>query len=189
MGLLISGGPTYVSISSASAANNDALKNLQHTALLCCPEDHKCAEGCALEKLLCRQCEVPVCRECRLKLQQNEICPLGLMNDNWYGYVARFIYEQKVTWMEKTCATPFWTGMMLMEIDVRRERKGNRKKHMMHEDLYSGQGRIAYKGQLFSAPMDWRSMIEQIEASDLFASSREKRQLLENELRVMQEAE
>ena len=78
---------------------------------------------------------------------------------------------------------------MLMEIDVRRERKGSRKKHMMHEDLYSGQGRIAYKGQPFSAPMDWRSMIEQIEASDLFASSREKRQLLESELRVMQEAE
>ena len=59
----------------------------------------------------------------------------------------------------------------------------------MHEVLYAGQGRIAYKGQLFSAPMDWRNMLEQIEASDLLATSREKQDLLAQELRVMAEAE
>ena len=69
--------------------------------------------------------------------------------------------------MEKTCATPFWTGMMLFCIDTRHSR---RVKHLMHNPLYQHEGRVAYKGQLFSAPMDWSLMIEQLkklEASEL----------------------
>ena len=65
---------------------------------------------------------------------------------------------------------------MLMEIDVRREAKGNRKKHKMHDALFSGEDRVVYKGQLFSAPMDWCNMLEQIEASDLLACNLEKKE-------------
>jgi len=122
-------------------------------------------------------------------MKANEIVPIGLSNDNWYGYVERFIYENEVTWMEKTCATPFWTGLMLMEIDVRRGATGARKRHMLHERLYSSEGRIAYKGQLFSAPMDWRNIVEQIQASDLLASNTGKRDLLKEELKTMEKAE
>jgi hypothetical protein len=109
------------------------------------------------------------------------------MNDNWYGYVERFIYEQKVTWMEKTVATPFLTGLMLMEIDVRRGQNSARRRHKIHDPLLSGEGRIAYKGQLFSAPMDWRNVVEQLEARDLFATNREKQVL--SELEGMKQAE
>ena len=56
-------------------------------------------------------------------LEANEIIEIGLCNDNWYGYVERWIYENDVTWMEKTCATPFWTGMMLFCIDTRHSRR------------------------------------------------------------------
>ena len=34
-------------------------------------------------------------------VRENEISEIGLCNDNWYGYVERWIYEKKVTWMEK----------------------------------------------------------------------------------------
>ena len=167
-------GTVYTSTAPRGWSRHCAVsENLLQDGLLCCPEDHRCEKGCVQKKTLCEACEIPICRECRLKMLANEPSPMALVNDNWYGYVEAFIYEKKVTWMEKTCATPFWTGIMLMEIDVRRNAKGNRKRHMMHEPLYSGQGRIAYKGQLFSAPMDWRNMLEQIEASDLLATSRE----------------
>ena len=64
----------------------------------------------------------------------------------------------------------------------------------MHEPLFSNQGRVACKGQLFSAPMDWRNMLEQIEASDLLTcedklSKLKKREQMEDQLHVMHEAE
>ena len=104
----------------ANAPEGGDLQHLSTTSLLCCPEDHRCKHTCVAEERLCASCEIPVCLTCRLALQENKVVPIGLMNDNWYGYVHRFIYEQQVTRMEMTCATPFWTGMMLFEIDVRR---------------------------------------------------------------------
>ena len=83
------------------------LEELQNTALLCCPEDHRCDKGCVEKKLLCASCELPVCKHCMYKLQANEIVEIGLCNDNWYGYVDSWIYENQVTWMEKTCALHF----------------------------------------------------------------------------------
>ena len=62
--------------------------------------------------------------------------------------------EQKVTWVARACATPFWTILMLVEMDVRRDAKGNRKKHILHDMLYSSESRVAYQDQLFSAPLD-----------------------------------
>ena len=143
-----------------------SLEYLRDIPLLCCPEDHRCRHSCSELKLLCRSCEIPVCKECQHGLQNNEIVPIALSNDNWYGYVERWIYENDVTWMEKTCATPYWTGLMLFEIDVRRGAKGARKKHLMHDPLFSNEGRVAYKGQLFSAPMDWSSMMEQLQSME-----------------------
>ena len=61
-----------------------------------------------------------------LELQQHGRVTQGLSNDNWIGYVNRWIYEVGVTWMEKTVASPHWTGMTLFT--VRQEGKLKRKK-------------------------------------------------------------
>ena len=117
------------------------VRELQHIALLCCPEDHRCVKDCVSnvsKKLLCASCQLPVCRHCQIALQKNEIVEIGLCNDNWYGYVDRWIYENNVTWMEKTCATPFWTGIMLFCIDPRHSR---RKKHLLENPLFKHGGR------------------------------------------------
>ena len=137
----------------AREPNNSDVQALQRVELLCCPEDHHCQYGCEKDRRLCHGCELPICIDCRLCLQANQVVPVGLMNDNWYGYVERFIYDQKVTWVEKIVSTPFWTGLKLMEIDVRRGQNSVRRRHKLHDPLFSGEGRIAYKGQLFSAPM------------------------------------
>ena len=63
-----------------------------------------------------------------------------------------------------------------------------RGKHKLHDPFFSGEGRIAYKGQLFSAPMDWRNIVEQLQARDLFASGKEKQVLAELDTLAQAEA-
>ena len=74
---------------------------LQETPLLCCPEDHRCKRGCKAAQTLCRFCELPVCLECQLCLQKKQLSPMGLMNDNFIGFLDPWVYETDITWMEK----------------------------------------------------------------------------------------
>ena len=93
-------------------------------------------------------------------MARNGIAAVGIINDNFCGYLQPWIYTSEITWMENAVATPFWTGMMLFSIDRRQPR---RRKHNLLEKVYAHQGRVAFKGQMFSAPMDWRSTLEQLE--------------------------
>ena len=86
---------------------------------------------------------------------------MGLVNDNFVGYLDPWIYQNDITWMEKTVATPFWTGMTLFSID--RKATHRRQKHNLLDTIYEGRGRVLFKGQLFSAPMDWPGLLEQLE--------------------------
>ena len=113
-------------------------------------------------------------------LHQNVIIPQGLINDNWFGYLDWWIYKEEITWMEKTVATPYWTGMTLFSIDRRHTQ--HRHKHNLLDNVYESRGRVLFKGQLFSAPMDWKSVLEQLEqgvhnAFSLFVNSETRRTL------------
>jgi len=101
-------------------------------------------------------------------LQSNEAPAMGLMHDNWQGYVDAWVYRMGVTWMEKTVASPFWTGQTLFEISTKRRELGEskRRKHKLHDDLYAGEGRVAFKGQCFSAPMDSKELRRQLQESE-----------------------
>ena len=59
---------------SRAVLNQDIL-DMANSPLLCCPEDHRCVWRCGLQKRLCRHCEGPVCRECRLALAATQISP------------------------------------------------------------------------------------------------------------------
>ena len=132
--------------------------------LLCCPEDHECNRvECTQESLLCPQCRIPVCRSCQQHLQANEVSPESLINDNFIGYLQDFLFHLQVTWMEKTVTSPFWTGLTLFSIGAHGNDKRTRKRHKLDEAMYANRQRVAFKGQLFSAPMDWCSILEQIE--------------------------
>lgn len=54
--------------------------------------------------------------------------------------------------MEKTAASPYWTGMTLFTVGSR----GAGRRHLMQDVMYKSPGRVAFKGQVFSAPMDVR---------------------------------
>ena len=93
-------------------------------------------------------------------MQANHISPVGLINDNFIGYLDAWIYQNDITWMEKTVASPFWTGMTLFSIDRRFTER--RHKHNLLDNIYETRGRVMFKGQLFSAPMNWDAMLEQL---------------------------
>ena len=132
------------------------LEKMMSSSFFCCPEDQRCSRGCVEQKRLCPHCAVPVCRSCRKLLHENVIIPEGLINDNWYGYLEPWIYQQEVTWMEKTVASPYWTGIQLFTVGTRGKMRKAQRRHLMEDAMYSCSQRVAFKGQVFSAPMDWR---------------------------------
>eukprot|EP00959_Pyramimonas_sp_CCMP1952_P194416 4065222-Pyramimonas_sp.AAC.1 len=90
--------------------------------------------------------------------------------------------------MEKTCDSRYWTGLTLFSIDVRQTQRSKRPKHLLHSPMYQNEGRVAYKGQLFSAPMDWASMVEQmkkLEAGSLHIALPVTGAVLANRVRVV----
>ena len=72
--------------------------------------------------------------------------------------------------MEKTVATPYWTGMTLFTVS----KTSNRPRHLLHDPMYQARSRVAFKGQVFSAPMDWANMVEQL---DMKKNSKKKHAL------------
>ena len=139
------------------------LEQLSHTTLLCCPEDHMCENDCKSRKLICSRCKVPICKVCLAALTANEIIPQGLINDNFQGYIQPWIYAMGVTWMEKTVSSPYWTGITLFSIGQRGSDRKKRRQHLMHDAMYSSERRVAFKGQVFSAPMHWADLLDQLD--------------------------
>ena len=95
---------------------------------------------------------------------------IALVNDSWYGFIDAWIYQNQVTWMEKTCASPFWTGLLLFSINSRRVRGKHgatrqvvSRKRSLLDPMYAHEGRAAFKGQLFRAPMDWQGWVQQLQ--------------------------
>ena len=68
--------------------------------------------------------------------------------------------------MEKTVTSPFWTGLTLFSVGAHGQDHHTRERHKLDEAMYMSKQRVAFKGQLFSAPMDWRSVMEQINDLD-----------------------
>ena len=142
------------------------LQTLSQEALLCCPEDQWCDGDCVSKKLLCHRCRVLICRECCKFLSANAVIPEGLVNDNWQGYIDAWVYEMGVTWMEKTVSSPFWTGITLFSVGRRDGNRKRRRQHLLHDAMYSSENRLAFKGQVFTAPMNWSNIQKQLKEMD-----------------------
>ena len=51
--------------------------------------------------------------------------------------------------------------MTLFSIDRRHTQR--RHQHNLQENIYESRGRVLFKGQLFSAPMNWEDLLEQLQ--------------------------
>ena len=76
----------------------------------------------------------------------NDLPPMVLMADNWQGYLEGWIYEVGLTSMEKTVALPYWTGLTLFCIELKRQEQTSRRKDCLNKELFSSTGRIACTG-------------------------------------------
>ena len=77
-----------------------------------------------------------------MQLQKVAIIPAGLVNDNWYGYIQEWIYEMGVTWMEKTVATPYWTGLTLFTI----REQNHKRRHKLFDTIVWRFARFRHRG-------------------------------------------
>ena len=152
--------------SSTLRAKRPDLGDLESAGLLCCPEDQTCRHQCETRGEICEACQIPLCSTCVQSLERGEIIPQGLGNDNWIGYVAAWMYANQVTWMEKTAASPYWTGLTVFTVGTVGVGRKSRRRHLLTDALYSQKVRLAYKGQSFSAPMNWKQVQEQLEEID-----------------------
>ena len=112
---------------------------LRKEGLLCCPEDYTCRHGCHHHRRFCLKCQVPICTDCQLCLSRNQKSPVSLANDNWVGYVPGWVYEQEVTWMEKTVSSPHWTGLTVFTIGAKGQERHKTKRHLMHDRMFAAE--------------------------------------------------
>ena len=110
-------------------------------------------------RLLCRACRVPVCRECQIGLhaynpeRKQSSVPMSLANDHMYGYVAKMVAEQHVTWMECAAASLVWSTILVYYLEAPYG-------HLMQEKMDGPEARTMARGNLFSFSLPW----EEIEA-------------------------
>ena len=134
----------YISEQDTSLSDDDRkdLRKLKDCVFLCCPEDVKCTGSAHEAGTLCLDCKFPICRSCGMQLQKGAIIPAGLGNDNWYGYIQEWIYEMGVTWMEKTVATPYWTGLTLFTV----REQNNKRRHKLFDTILLRFARFRHRG-------------------------------------------
>ena len=87
--------------------------------IMCCPEDIKqCSKCKPIPDQICGDCEVPLCRDCLIAFKFSpRVIPLGLCNDNLFGYTTSLIAKYKVRWLEAAIVSPVWTSMMIFYIE------------------------------------------------------------------------
>jgi len=71
--------------------------------LLCSPEDVRTTKVCRHGPTdICESCLIPLCQECdkHLRYRPEKVIPMGLANDNFWGYTCGLIYKYKVRWIE-----------------------------------------------------------------------------------------
>lgn len=129
-------------------------------------QDHRCQSHPTHvdEKVLCRDCEVPFCNQCREHLSKGKLPPLSYANDMWTGYGLELIYQKEVTAMELLCASPCLTSMILMSMEARHNNapeapaKGAATP-AFDEKAHMARHRFGARGNLITFPLPIEDMV------------------------------
>ena len=83
------------------------------------------------------------CKECFSVLlgATDTIIPMGLANDNWWGYTTEILWKYQVRWIELAIASPCFTSMMVLYVE-------GDYGHLMNEVVGKQQNRTIIKGSL-----------------------------------------
>ncbi len=96
---------------------------------------------------------------------------MGVANDHYYGYVDRFLVENKVTWLECAAASVCWSTMLVYYLEV------PFSGHLMNDEMGFPQGRTQVRGNLFSFSMPWQDIERCCAAAIAIAREADRKQL------------
>ena len=135
-------------------------RNGEDEEVMCNPEDVLRSTLCLHDDhIVCSKCRIPFCNDCRRLTQQNQKIPKALTNDNFIGYMNRYIVKHRVTWLEATIASPVFTGLITYYIEGAQEHRH----HLMEETIAQPQRAYGVRGSLFSFLMPWEKIQEDVE--------------------------
>ena len=136
----------------------------QDVRLLCCPEDHRCTRSSEhpRARLLCEQCEVPICRSCLDCLSKKKLPPASLANDMWTGYGPERLYQDKVTVMEMLCASPYITNLVCLTMEARYRVEGAPLDQTAHMPRH----RFGARGNAITFPLPWEDLLRKLNDQD-----------------------
>ena len=104
---------------------------------------------------LCPRCRLPLCWRCSstmLNKSGSRVVPMGLCNDNLWGYTTDVIYNYRVRWIEAAIVSPCWTTMLVYYVE------GDRG-HLMGEEVGQQQFRTKVRGTSCSFHMPWEDIL------------------------------
>ena len=107
------------SIRVAGKVYGKTLPFVRTDRVMCCPEDvERCRQCRSSEDEICGDCEVPLCKDCMIAFRYSpHVLPMGLCNDNLWGYTTSIIYQYKVRWLEAAIVSPAWTSMLVYYVE------------------------------------------------------------------------
>ena len=80
---------------------------------------------------------------------------MALANDNFVGYVPKFIVEQRVRWIEAAAACPVFTNMIVYYVE-------GHHGHVMKDEVGQQTARHAARGNVFTFQMPWEDIHMQV---------------------------
>ena len=139
----------------------------EQVQILCCPEDHYCTKAeCTQTSTLCKDCQIPMCNECRSALAINHTMPVAaLSNDMMIFYAPKEIYELQVTVVEMICASVCITAMICCTLDMK-----YRKENPLDSELHMARHRMGARGNATSFPLPWESLLNELMQLDANAN-------------------
>ena len=129
--------------------------------LLCCPEDVETCRRCRHQPHeLCGFCRIPLCHHChttmlRMRSSAKRVVPMGLCNDNFWGYTTEVISMYQVRWLEAAIVSPCWTSMVVYYVE-------GDKGHLLNEELGQQRSRTLVRGAACSFHMPWEDILQDL---------------------------
>ena len=133
--------------------------------ILCCPEDRDCKKASCLQgRALCRDCRVPLCRECDASLREKQgssMPPAALGNDMMIFYAPKELYTMQVTALEMICASVCLTSMICFTMETR-----YRKESPFDSEVHMARHRMGARGNATSLPLPWQELLVELQRQE-----------------------
>ena len=118
------------------------------------------------EEKYVKDCEVPVCRQCRDALEHSRGPHMprnALANDLMIFYAPNILYERKVTMMELICASVCLTTMISFTLEKKHRNKTDR---LFDQPVHMQRHTVGTRGNATSFPMPWQEILRMLHDVD-----------------------